>query len=62
MGLMIDATTNLTGNGWQGFTPFGVEVLHVHGVKLSPLAVQPISGVAPEGWFVWGIFLGGSHT
>lgn len=48
---------DLAGNGRQGFTPFGVEVLHVGGVEVCPLTVQPVCRIAPEGWFELIFFL-----
>ena len=61
IGLVIDTDRNLTGKGWQRLTPFGVEVLHVHGEKLGPFTVQPIRWGALQGWmYVWGNIVGGS--
>ena len=47
---MTGFTAELTGNGQQRLAPFGVEVLHEGGIQASPMTIQPVSGIMPEGY------------
>ena len=47
---MSSFTAYLTGNGWQGFTPLGIEIFHEGGIQRGPMMIQPIPGITPEGY------------
>ena len=45
---MTGFTAELTGNGWQGFTPLEVEIFHEGGIQRGPMMIQPVSWITPE--------------
>jgi hypothetical protein len=47
---MTGFTAELTGNGRNGLAPFGIEIFHEGGIQRSPMVIQPIPGITPEGY------------